>query len=316
MIDNMLVIYDTKYILLNMIEFIRDFYGSKGVENLINYINYYNNESDYNKAALERFLIYRMSARSTSTFIRNADCDSLEIVIKDYKRLYPWLKSFEFREQSYENKYELYNDENIIFRGDTMTSVQTSLKRYLYMKLGVNDLPNNINFEEFIFNNIQYLDISENCANFVSYMHCHGNFLPVPQGFNVGRSNAGRWDYWDLTLDCLYQWYLDNSNEIKNDNDGALEKLFSHSPEKNRIWAIDNCKRWLKMFDGWEDFINQNYLKCWVDSDLKPFTLFENHSFEHPVPETLDELEELFKNASYIAFDRMVEMGAIVSDEE
>ena len=147
-------------------------------------------------------------------------------------------------------------------------------------------------------------------------MYCHGNFIPVPQGFNVGRSNAGRWDYWDLTLDCLYQWYLDNSNEIKNDNDGALEKLFSHSPEKNRIWAIDNCKRWLKMFDGWEDFINQNYLKCWVDSDLKPFTLFENHSFEHPVPETLDELEELFKNASYIAFDRMVEMGAIVSDEE
>lgn len=316
MIDNMLAIYDTKYILLNMIEFIRDFYGSKGVENLINYINYYNNESDCNKAALERFLIYRMSARSTSTFIRNADCDSLEIVIKDYKRLYPWLKSFEVREQSYENKYELYNDENIIFRGDTMTSAQTSLKRYLYMKLGINDLPNNINFEEFIFNNIQYLDISENCANFVSYMYCHGNFIPVPQGFNVGRSNAGRWDYWDLTLDCLYQWYLDNSNEIKNDNDGALEKLFSHSPEKNRIWAIDNCKRWLKMFDGWEDFINQNYLKCWVDSDMKPLILFKNHSFEYPVPETLDELEGLFKNASYIAFDRMVEMGAIVSDEE
>lgn len=316
MIDNMLVIYDTKHILLNMIAFIRDFYDSKGVENLINYINYYNNESDSNKAALERFLIYRMSARSTSTFIRNADCDSLEIVIKDYKRLYPWLKSFEVREQSYENKYELYNDENIIFRGDTMTSVQTSLKRYLYMKLGINELPNNINFEEFIFNNIQYLDISENCASFVSYMYSHGNFIPVPQGFNVGRSNVGRWDYWDLTLDCLYQWYLDNSNEIKNDNDCGLEKLFRHAPEKDKIWAIDNCKRWLKMFDGWEDFINQNYLKCWVDSNLKPLTLFENHSFEHPVPETLDELEELFKNASYIAFDRMVEMGAIVSDEE
>lgn len=311
MIDNMLVVYDTKYIIMSMIEFIRDFYGSKGVENLTHYIYYHNNETDENRMALERYLIYRMSANSTSSFIRNADCDSLEVVIKDYKRLYPWLKSFEVREQSYENKYELYNDKNQIFRGDTMTSVQTTLKRYLYMKLGLNKLPNNINFEEFIFNNIQYLDISDDCATFVSMMYCHGNFIPVPQGFNVGRSNAGRWDYWDLTLDCLYQWYLDNSDEIKNDDDSALEKLFSYAPEKNRIWAIDNCKQWLKMFDNWEDFINQNYLKCWVDSDLRPFLLFENHSFEHSVPETLEEMEQLFKNANALAINRMIEMGAI-----
>ena len=32
--------------------------------------------------------------------------------------------------------------------------------------------------------------------------------------------------------------------------------------------------------------------------------------FDHPVPETLEEMEELFTNANYFAMTRMEEMGA------
>lgn len=315
MIDNRLVIYDTKYIILYMIYFYRDFYQNRGMEYLEPYVNSFVNEKDVNKAVLKRYLLYKMTAESTVEFFKNVDCDSLEVVVKDYKKLFPWLSSFDTREQTFENKYELYNNDNIIFRGDTMTSIQTTLKKYLYLKLGIKKLPNNVDFNRFIFNNMEFIDISEECANFVASMHCMGNFIPVPQGFNIGRANFGRFDYWDLTMDCLYQWYLDNSNGYSNDD--ALKLLFRYANVNYKQAIINNTKAWLKMFNNWEDFLKQNYLYCYVDENtLRPYHLFEEHSFDHPVPETLEEMEELFENANYFAIIRMEEMGANILIEE
>lgn len=309
MIDNQLVIYDTKCIILYMLNFYRHVYQNKGMEYLELYFTSTLNEEDVVKAVLKRYLVYKMTAESTIKFFKNVDCDSLEVVVKDYRKLFPWLDTFNIREQAFENKYELYNNEGFIFRGDTMISIQTTLKKYLYLKLGIKKLPNNVDFNRFIFNNMEFIDISEECVNFVASMHCMGNFIPVPQGFNIGRANFGRFDYWDLTMDCLYQWYLDNSNGYSNDD--ALELLFRHANVNYKQVTINNTKAWLKMFNNWEDFLKQNYLYCYVDRNtLEPCRLFEGHSFDHPVPETLEEMEELFTNANYFAMTRMEEMGA------
>lgn len=317
MIDNRLIMYDMKIIIIYMLDFYRNIYGDKGIEYLKQYIDYYANEKpiQYEKIALERYLIYKLTAESTVKFIKNADCDSLEVVVRDYKKIYPWLKSFKVREQQFENRYELYNAYDYVLRGDTMTSIQTTLKKYLYLKLGIKEFPKNISFERYIFNNLQYLDLSFSCGLFIESMHCFGNFIPVPQGFNVGRSYFGITDYWDLTMECLYKWYLDNSSG--NHNDKALELLFKHANVKYKQAIINNTKIWLNMFHDWNDFLKQNYLYCYVDENtLEPLYLFDGHSFEHPVPETIEEIEELFIRASNFAHNRMIEMGVEEIDNQ
>ena len=58
MIDNQLVIYDTKCIILYMLNFYRHVYQNKGMEYLELYFTSTLNEEDVVKAVLKRYLVY------------------------------------------------------------------------------------------------------------------------------------------------------------------------------------------------------------------------------------------------------------------
>lgn len=107
-----------------------------------------------------------------------------------------------------------------------MTSIWTTLKEYIKLKTGVSKINENDTWEMFILRECQRINLSFNAGLFLELGHSIGNFIPVPQGFNVGRSNWGKWDYWGLTLYQIYQWYRDNSVQRGYYNNQALETLF------------------------------------------------------------------------------------------
>lgn len=303
MIDGRLMPVDVKNMIMYMIEFNRDFYESLGLEYLNPYLAIYDRERDANKKTLEKYLICRLIKKSSVNYFNHAECSSLESVVKDYKTIYPWLNDFNVREQMYSNKYELINKKGVIFRGDTMTGIEITLKKYILFTLGISKLPKNLCFEEFVFKNLEYINVSDRCEFFIQTMHSFGNFIPVPLGFETGRSNSGLWNYWDIPMAHIYRYYMDQSDQ-------PLEDLFKHANPLNKQDTINNCKQWLNMFGNWQTFLDQNFLNSYVDKYKRPLKLFNNHFMTHPVPETLSETEELFETAGSLALDRMIEMGA------
>ena len=119
-------------------------------------------------------------------------------------------------------------------------------------------------------NNIQ---LSSNAGLFLELGHTLGNFIPVPLGFNVGRSNFGKWDSWDLTLFQIYKWYSDNSQENEYYNNQALERLFTN--DRNKQSTVLNCQEWLSTFRTWNDFVKENYLQSFVDRNGVPKQFFK-----------------------------------------
>ena len=103
--------------------------------------------------------------------------------------------------------------------------------------------------------------------------HSIGNFIPVPRGFNTGRSGEyAKWDSWDLTLAQIFQWYTDNSDMTTICNHGALERLFTYA--KNKESAIQYCEAWLQLFETWENFVKENYLEAFVDKKRSAEEIF------------------------------------------
>ncbi len=100
----------------------------------------------------------------------------------------------------------------------------------------------------------------------------------------------------------IYLWFQDNPNIRVQTNNTALTKLLSNS--KNVGDAVNHCVQWLKNFSDWKDFVNGNHLNSYVDSKGKPISFFKNHSLENPLPNTLEEMEEFFKNANNCIFKK------------
>lgn len=296
--------YDYKEELLNKLYLSNDF---SGCEKIREYIRIYEIIDDEKKKNILKFIIYKLSAQLNNQEMREFDCDVSINVNTLYKKIYTWLYDYEIENQKTSvYKYELVN-KNKFFRGDTMTSALVPLKRYLELK-GINKQKmKESTLEEFILDNINRIDISENVSSFLHNVHTIGNFIPVPQGFNIGRSNFGRWDSWDLTLQQIFLWYQDNKELNKETNDRALEILFSSS--KNKSDCVFHCVEWLKMFPSWEEFVNDNYLKHFLDNKGKPVLFFKNHTFENPLPQTIEESEEFFKKANICIVKRGMDIS-------
>lgn len=123
-------------------------------------------------------------------------------------------------------------------------------------------------------------------AGFLSDCFTVGNYCPVPAGFNGPRSRWGRYDYWDLTLMKIREWYC---NESGPDADRIFlkEQLLNNHPGS----SPDNCRAWLTWFenkgalpqkDGWHSFVDTLLLQDYVDADynVKPF--WPGHSWRNP----------------------------------
>ena len=303
--------YDCKEVVISELLKLNDF---SGCEKIKEFIRLYQVVEDEKKKNLLKLNLYKLSGQLDVRHIREFDCDSCEDVTEVYNKAYKWLNDYNIEKQRNKTvKYELVKDD-VYYRGDTMTSPLTPLKRYFVLQ-GFDEKTIRKNFDDFVLDNISNINISENASNFICNTHSIGNFFPVPQGFNTGRSNFGKWDSWDLVMKQIYLWFQDNPNISVQTNNTALTKLLSNS--KNVGDAVNHCVQWLKNFSDWKDFVNGNHLNSYVDSKGKPILFFKNHSLENPLPNTLEEMEEFFKNANNCILKRGIEIDKkLNSDSE
>lgn len=272
-----------------------------GVNVLSHYMEVYRNEKNPSTRNLIKFCIYKLSAHLSDRELKNFDCDVSRGVIESFPQTYSWLTSSVIEHQTDRNgnaipmKYQLRTSDTV-FRGDTMTSIWTTLKEYAKLKTGTHMIDETDSWELFILRNHKKVDLSYHAGRFIQLGHSIGNFMPVPPGFNVGRSNYGEWDYWDLTLCQIYQWYMDNPGHSEYINNRALEILFAN--DRNKQTSILNCQMWLERFETWERFVQQNYMESFVDKNGIPKKFFKSHSLNNPLPTTIKEFEEFFKTVN------------------
>lgn len=257
------------------------------------------------------------------------DCDVSNHIVSVYMKAWNFLKNAKKREQSYTNrkgdkiykckyKFEILAENQKKYLGDTMTSPWTSFKEYL--KIVRSDImekdggvpykyrKGNRNLEKwknFIIDAIHTakLVIPDYVQEFLGATYTYGNFIPVPEYFNAGRSNGGKWDYWDLTLLCIYNWYKCNDLRcisLNETDDKYLNKLFSNS--KTPYESVCECKEWLNIFKTWGNFIEQNFLQDFVyqigEGYGQPIMFWGNHSFDNPNPKREEEFEVFYKGVN------------------
>lgn len=283
--------YDVKEEFIKLLQKKGEFDGAK---ELGYYLDKYQKEKSKIKRNLIKFCMYKLSVDLLDQELSKFDCDVSKYVIESFSGTYKWLENAVCQNQKDWNgkpinvKYELLKDD-MIFRGDTMTSIWTVLKGYLKLKNGISEISENDTWESFFLRECDKLKLSNQAGNFLQLGHSIGNFLPVPPGFNVGRSNFGKWDSWDLTLSQIYEWYLENSYQH---NSKALERLFIN--DKNKDTTVLNCEKWLLDFGTWDNFIKENCLTAFVDKKGIPKKFFKSHTLDNPLPRTLGEYEEFF----------------------
>ena len=284
--------FDVKDDLLSAIQKSQNFSGAEGLRY---WLNMYMSERDKNKKNLIKFCIYKYSSHLSDDNLKNFDCDVCFEVTDSYKKTYRWLNGYTCQEQQKSGKYELVRG-NSVFRGDTMTSIWTILKEYIKLKTAVYKIADNDSWENFIIRNVNNIKISDDCGQFIQLGHSIGNFIPVPPGFNVGRSNWGKWDSWDLTLTQIYQWYMDNRTPGNHFNNNALDRLFEN--DRYRQTTVETCQKWLRSFGTWENFVKQNYLESFLDRNGIPKKFFKKHTLDYPLPNMLQECEEFFRTVN------------------
>lgn len=285
---------------------------SKELNELEKFYHWYSDidskHSEYQSNNLVLFNIYKLSDIFENKEIKDFECDCCKEVNEFYKTTYNWLKNFECEIQAKTfAKYQLRHiEKNIIFKGDTMTSVFTPLQGYINLKYNIpSTYSRGKKWSWYCLEHISEIEISDAARAFIRWGYSFSNFIPVPENFNAERSNFGRWDSWDLTLNQLYQWYLDNPHISDQTNDCALEKLFT----KNKENAVLHCKEWLKTFSSWTNFVKKTYMQAFLMPDGSPKRFFKNHTLDYGLPKTLDEYEEFFKNASECIRKRGAEMN-------
>lgn len=199
-------------------------------------------------------------------------CKTIDILEEGEWHIYSSKRGYE---------YKIRKDNGIYFRGDTMTSWVTSLNQ-CFESFKITELPEKE--EERIkflcnFENYGSKAVRDKVKGFLEAVYTIGNFCPVPERFNTARSGGGDYDYWDLTLMKIHDWYMDN-----DDNDKHLNDLLHIKEEctRNRQ-CIKNCKKWLEWFktdaerkkikypenysedyDGWHNFVDTLYMQDYV----------------------------------------------------
>lgn len=238
---------------------------------------------------LEKNVIYRLHGGAK-------DCDCCALAKYIYKHLWN------------------FDINNFRYIGETMTSFWTPFKKYLIFNEQLPKKGGIKTFGPIILKNKDIIEssLSRNAQKYLNLSYTLGNFIPVPEHFNVERSGLfARWDSWDLTMLAIYNWYKDNNLIIKTNlttvnktNDSALEMLFEKKCKNDKlIRSIGNCKEWLLIFGSWNNFVEQNYLQDFVHSENQtfgePIMFFDGHSFyKKPLPTTTSEFEDFFSNSS------------------
>lgn len=192
---------------------------------------------------------------------------------------------------------------------DTMTSVQHTLAKYFEETFPdeVKEYMSNNPRQRFVsvrmckamyeqFNTVsRYLDSNTDLKRFISLYHTLGNYSPVPIGFNVARSGVGYssdYDYWDLTLMKIKKYFDLRKRPFSQLADDVNQIATLLHCEK----IINNCLKWLDLYDSWEDFVEKNYFQDYVDDEGEVIPFCYGHSWANGCNEITD-YDQFFKNA-------------------
>lgn len=239
---------------MNKVEFLKQFDNKEDLaefdfKKMIDDSNY-NYEIEHN---VENFLNYR--------FLEKYDCDKIfgnifEIKWTDTLNSF-WTIFKKYIQTNLHDEFDLENEE--------------IKKEYIdkYKKQYTSDLSSKQLWCIHLCNMIKEnnIVIDQGFVDFAELNHTIGNFMAVPKGFNVNRY-TNTFDYMDLTLLCIYKWYI-------TDSDFWLEILLNNNKE-----AIKNTKEWLSSYTYWLDFVVANGLVSYVNDendDYRPKEFFNNH---------------------------------------
>ena len=129
----------------------------------------------------------------------------------------------------------------------------------------------------------KFLDSISECipefCRFVALYHTIGNYSPIPEGFNVPRSNGGKKDFWDLTLMCIKEYFFESDIEKKK-RIVSIDLLNNHKYSNSEI-VIE----WLNYFgngkDGWKRFVEINLFQDFVDDKYEVIPFWDNHNIDN-----------------------------------
>ena len=127
----------------------------------------------------------------------------------------------------------------------------------------------------------EYDDELNDLNDFAHAVATIGNFMPVPCGHQFVLSGLS--ESYDQVLDGIQQYYSCSSHKD--------EELFPQLFTKKRKHQWPAFRGWLGYFDGWNEFVEKNYLKgSFVDDDYRivPF----NYTFS--------QLTEILENRSRV----------------
>lgn len=144
-------------------------------------------------------------------------------------------------------------------------------------------------------NLIKRFDSIKGLKEFIAVYHTLGNFIPFPVNCNGPRGSGNTKDYWDLSLYYIYEYYINNGdNHLKDIVGNAKRNVF-------RKW-LDSYKVLDDGQKSWNNFINDNYLQDFVNITNGecglPKELWSGHFSESVAPNSKEEIEQFYSNAS------------------
>lgn len=279
----------------------------------------YHKSEDKNVGNIRNFLRYKILVHLGA----DIDCDKDPEIFKMYKKLF---RGGEFEKDRYFKIWDM------TLESDTMTSFITLFNIYLRMKFNGDLLGQ---YQEYFGKEVKselarelwsYFNISKwyekwdekdkaiigEFNKFAKSTHTLANMSLISKGLNSSRSEHGKYDFWDLTLMKIREYYLE-SDSVK-----AGEKLLELSHNEDKI--IDDCIKWLDFGNEnnkkqvWEDFVEQNCFKCYLENnEVKPF--FNGRNWKKPQITEKNLTADAIKNIWQSIEDRGKELEAKLNNK-
>lgn len=234
---------------------------------------------------IENILMYK-----GNIFYEESDCDRIRLTLDIYNKL--WGDKLK--------KYTYFDDGNkkefLPVNGETMNSFTRIYKIYSNTVIG----------------NARYKFDNEELNRFARLTHSIGNFIPVyaevsngknKSPFNSGR-NQGAYDYWDLTMYDIKEYFDSQNNSIK---------------ERYSYKYIENSKIWLDSYErNWASFCEDNFLEEWKDIDgdeLNNKLFWEKHNENRKNVDLFKNDEEKYNKMLKKINDSIVSRGERMYDK-
>lgn len=261
------------------------------------------------------------------------DFDAYKSIVEMYRTAFAPFYECELYPEGKAKRYYL-ECKSATYRGDSMNSGGNILKRSLQLSEGYwdNCVTFKIkggfseNYKRFLENIDKFnIEVELDLLNkYLGLVHSIGNFIPVPEYFNVGR-NLPTSDYWDLALYNINLWY---ENKQDKNRDKFIRRIFSKKIDDSKLdnklkGKISPTKKWLNIFGSWESFVEVNFLQSFVDENNKPIPFWDNHFISYKnflagnetlrnvvEPQSIDEVNQFLQRVTWM----IVQRGKLISN--